>query len=96
MPDLLQQELFVDHVASVFYEYKEGVSPESILLAYPGLLSLENVYGAITYYLAHQPDVENYLVETGRIWERSRSRQRIPEELRQRLERAKKQLHSAR
>ncbi len=77
---------------SVVYEYEGGASPESILLAYPGLGSLENVYGAITYYLANRREVDAYLEETGKLWDSMRSKQRLPEELRQRLERAKKEL----
>jgi uncharacterized protein (DUF433 family) len=81
---------------SVVYEYKDGASPESILLAYPGLGSLENVYGAITYYLANQSEVENYLEATAKLWDSMRSQQRLPEPLRQRLERAKKEMISHR
>jgi uncharacterized protein (DUF433 family) len=77
---------------SVVYEYNSGASPESILLAYPGLGSLENVYGAITYYLANCNEVESYLKETDGLWESMRSQQRLPEQLRQRLERARQEI----
>jgi hypothetical protein len=39
----------------VVYEFEEGASPESILLAYPGLNSLENVYWR-NYLLFGQPE----------------------------------------
>ena len=81
---------------SVVYEYDGGASPESILLAYPGLGSLENVYGAITYYLANRREVESYLEETDKLWERMRSQRQIPEGLRQRLDRAKREVPSNR
>ncbi len=71
------------------YAFKEGASPESILLSYPGLRSLENVYGSITYYLARQDEVERYLEATEAVWEQRRSEQRLPEPLTQRLEQAK-------
>jgi uncharacterized protein (DUF433 family) len=81
---------------SVVYEFEDGASPESILLAYPGLNSLENVYGAITYYLANRNEVGTYLQATDQLWESMRSRQQFPEPLRQRLERAKKDVISHR
>ncbi|HEX9732409.1 MAG TPA: hypothetical protein VGG06_10530 [Thermoanaerobaculia bacterium] len=37
-----------------------GQAPESIVRSFP-LLSLEQVYGAITYYLAHREEVDAHL-----------------------------------
>ena len=45
---------------SVVYAFLNGSSPESIVDSLP-VLTLEEVYGAITYYLAHQADVDAYL-----------------------------------
>lgn len=45
---------------SVVYAFLNGQSPESILDSFP-VLTLEQVYGAITYYLAHQEEVDGYL-----------------------------------
>jgi uncharacterized protein (DUF433 family) len=45
---------------SVVYAFLNGSSPESIVDCFPAL-TLEQVYGAITYYLAHQADVDAYL-----------------------------------
>jgi uncharacterized protein (DUF433 family) len=45
---------------SVVYAFLNGVSPESIQDSFP-VLTLEQVYGAIAYYLAHQPEVDAYL-----------------------------------
>ena len=45
---------------SVVYAFLHGSSPESIVDCFPAL-TLEQVYGAITYYLAHQADVDAYL-----------------------------------
>jgi uncharacterized protein (DUF433 family) len=45
---------------SVVYAFLNGVSPESIVDSFPAL-SLEQVYGAIAYYLAHQVEVDAYL-----------------------------------
>lgn len=48
-------------LASVVVQFQQGASPETILQNFPSLASLENVYGAIAYYLANQPAVEQYL-----------------------------------
>ena len=45
---------------SVVYAFLNGVSPESMVDSFP-VLTLEQVYGAITYYLAHQTEVDAYL-----------------------------------
>lgn len=45
---------------SVVWAFKRGASPESIKHSFP-LLTLEHVYGAITYYLAHEEDIDRYL-----------------------------------
>jgi uncharacterized protein (DUF433 family) len=45
---------------SVIYSFLNGDSPESIAQNFP-LLSLEQVYGAVTFYLANQESVDAYL-----------------------------------
>lgn len=45
---------------SVVYAFLNGLSPESIVDSFP-ILTLEQVYGAITYYLAHQAEIDTYL-----------------------------------
>ena len=45
---------------SVVYAFLNGSSPESIIESFPAL-TLEQVYGAITYYLAYQAEVDAYL-----------------------------------
>ena len=47
---------------SVVYAFLNGESPESIAQNLP-LLSLEQVYGAITFYLANRELVDAYLIE---------------------------------
>ena len=51
---------------SVVHPFKNGASPESILRSFPLIGSLEKVYGAITFYLAHREDVDAYLREQER------------------------------
>lgn len=46
---------------SVIYAFLDGISPESIAAEYFPVLSLEQVYGAITYYLSHRHTIDAYL-----------------------------------
>jgi len=45
---------------SVVYEFLRGESPEAIGQAFPSL-TLEQVYGGITFYLANRLEVDSYL-----------------------------------
>jgi uncharacterized protein (DUF433 family) len=45
---------------SVVQAFKRGAAPESIQRAFP-LLTLEEVYGAIAFYLGHTQEVDTYL-----------------------------------
>jgi uncharacterized protein (DUF433 family) len=45
---------------SIIYAFQKGLSPESIVQSFP-LLTLEQVYGAITFYLANRTEIDAYL-----------------------------------
>ena len=45
---------------SIVYAFISGQSAEAIAQAFPAL-NLEQVYGAIAYYLAHRADIDRYL-----------------------------------
>jgi uncharacterized protein (DUF433 family) len=45
---------------SIVYAFLEGQTAESIAQSFP-VLTLEQVYGAITFYLANRPDIDAYL-----------------------------------
>ena len=45
---------------SIVYAFLNGQTAESIAQSFP-VLTLEQVYGAITFYLANQVDIEAYL-----------------------------------
>ena len=47
---------------SIVYAFLDGHTAESIQQSFP-VLTLEQVYGAITYYLAHQEAIEAHLRE---------------------------------
>jgi uncharacterized protein (DUF433 family) len=45
---------------SIVYAFLAGASAETIAQAFP-VLSLEQVYGAIAFYLGHREEVDRYL-----------------------------------
>ena len=56
---------------SVVIAFQEGHSPETIQQLYPAL-SLEEVYGAVAYYLANRNEVDQYLKRQEQLWEQAR------------------------
>lgn len=80
---------------SVVYAFQRGAAPESILRSFP-LLTLEQVYGSIAYYLAHEQQINDYLrrgeAEFAALSHASREElRRAKPELYVRLEAARKQ-----
>jgi len=47
---------------SLIYLFREGMSAESMVESYPAL-SLEQVHGALAFYLSKQKEIDLYLVE---------------------------------
>jgi uncharacterized protein (DUF433 family) len=62
-------------LASVIYEFKNGAAPESILRSFP-LLTLEEIYGAITFYLSNQQQIDAYLSAREAEYDRQRQQER--------------------
>jgi uncharacterized protein (DUF433 family) len=81
---------------SVVYAFLRGAAPESIAQSYP-TLSLEEVYGAIAYYLANQAEMDVMLASNDREFEllRRQTRDANPN-LYKKLEEARQQLPSPR
>lgn len=79
---------------SVVYDFQSGASPEYIQKSYPAL-TLEQVYGAIAYYLANQDTIDQYLIEGEREFEnfQQASREKHPEWY-EKMEKARKELAS--
>src|SRR5262245_57668417 len=70
---------------SVVYAFQQGHSAESIQQQYPAL-SLEEVYGAVAYYLANREEVHQYLKRQEQVWEEQRRlAEQTPSPLRDRL-----------
>jgi hypothetical protein len=56
---------------SVVYAFLDGQTAEAIAQAFP-VLTLEEVYGAIAYYLAHRGEVDAYLARSRADYEAKR------------------------
>ena len=81
---------------SVVYEFRRGAAPESILRAFPLIGSLERIYGAIAFYLAHQDEVDRYLIQQEKLWAGMRARQELPPGLKERIDQARRELAARR
>jgi len=60
---------------SVVYGFLEGQTAETIAQSYPAL-TLEQVYGAIAYYLANRPEIDTYLRQADAEFEKQSQRTR--------------------
>jgi len=75
---------------SVVYAFRRGASPESIQRSFPSLI-LEQIYGAITFYLSHQEEIDQYLLEGEAEHEKLRAASRAAHpEFYEKLDRARK------
>ena len=61
-------------IDSVVAGFQQGLSAETIQQQYPAL-TLEEVYGAITYYLGHRRLVDAYLLKQQQTWNNLRGQQ---------------------
>jgi uncharacterized protein (DUF433 family) len=83
-------------VDSIVYAFRRGESPETICQNFE-LLRLEEVYGAIAYYLANRPEIDAYLMRQNEKWEEGRrNAEPLPVTLRERLIRTRDELHTTR
>jgi uncharacterized protein (DUF433 family) len=81
---------------SIVHAFSRGESPETICQNFE-TLRLEEVYGAIAYYLANQDDIDAYLIRQSHKWaEGTRNAETLPVNLRERLARAREEMHTTR
>ena len=77
---------------SVVYGFLNGDSPETIRDNFP-TLNLEQVYGAIAYYLSHQAEIDGLLKTKQEGFEAARNSQtHVSSDLRGRLHQAREAL----
>jgi len=74
----------------VVREFREGQSPEAIRSDFP-TLSLEQVYGALTFYLGHKDEVDNDMAARERVEDAFSEAHPAPSHLKEKLERAQRQ-----
>ncbi|MBI4905113.1 MAG: hypothetical protein HY820_15875 [Acidobacteria bacterium] len=67
-------------LASVIHSFRRGESPETILQNFPLIGSLAKVYGAITFILDNPKEVDAYLVDQEKLWDRFMHEHPISEE----------------
>jgi uncharacterized protein (DUF433 family) len=83
---------------SIVRRFWEGDTPESIVQSFP-VLTLEQVYGAIAYYLRHQECIDTYLkqaeAEEAAIVEQLRHQNRALHERLVRLKSERVQTHES-
>ncbi len=81
---------------SIVHAFRRGESPETICQNFE-LLRLEEVYGAVAYYLANHADIDAYLIRQNEKWvEGRRNAEPLPANLRERLMRVRDELHTTR
>ena len=79
----------------VVYEFQQSSSPECIQQSFP-VLTLEQVYGAIAYYLANKEEIDKYIAEGEIEWEKFRqwSREKYHDWY-ERMEKARKEMFTS-
>jgi uncharacterized protein (DUF433 family) len=65
-----QTRVMLDSVLAAFHQ---GHSAETIAQQYP-VVTLEEIYGAITYYLANRAEVDRYLHRQEEVWKQEREK----------------------
>jgi uncharacterized protein (DUF433 family) len=82
-------------LAHVVREFEHGESPEAIRSHYP-TLSIEQVYGAITFYLGHKEEVEKDIAERESEEDDFSKTHPTPPEIKEKFERMRQQTLSRR
>jgi len=78
-------------LAHIVYEFQQGAAPECIRSSFP-TLTLEQVYGAITFYLGNKDEVEKDMAERRREEDEFTRTHPAPPHLKEKLERARREL----
>lgn len=82
-------------LAHIVRQFQNGEPPEAIRLHYP-TLTLEQVYGAITFFLGNKQEVENDIVEREREEDAFTGSHPAPPEIREKFKRMRQQLSARR
>ena len=82
-------------LAFVVREFRDGQSPEAIRSDFP-TLSLEQVYGAITFYLGHEQEADEDIAARAGVEDVFSSTHPVPSDVKEKLDRARRQLDQER
>jgi uncharacterized protein (DUF433 family) len=82
-------------LAHVVRQFQSGESPEAIRSHYP-TLTLEQVYGAITFYLGNREEVEKDAAEREREEEEFSRAHPTPPEIKRKFEQMRQQMRAQR
>ena len=81
---------------SVALAFQQGLAPETIAAECFPTLTLEQVYGAITYYLAHRPEIDAYLQQNETEFEAFReATHKADPQFSEKLAQARRQMQTA-
>ena len=78
-------------LAHLVREFQQGEPPEAIRSHY-STLSLEQVYGAIAFYLGHKSEVENDIAERERVENEFTKTHPTPPDIKEKFERMHRQM----
>ena len=78
-------------LAHLVREFQHGEAPEAIRSHY-STLTLEQVYGAITFYLGHKDEVENDIAEREREEDEFTKTHPTPPDIKEKFERMRQQM----
>ncbi len=73
----------------LIHDFRRGETADAIFEAYSSIVSLANVYGAITFILEHPKEIEAYLQQQDERYEQFKADNPISPEMIQRIERAR-------
>lgn len=73
------------------HDFQRGRSAEGIFEAYPALGSLAKVYGAVAFILEHPAEIDAYLQDQERTFERIKTQYPMPQDMIDRFEQARKE-----
>jgi uncharacterized protein (DUF433 family) len=79
----------------IVWQYRNGEDPETIRSHYP-TLSLEQVNGAIAFYLDHKDEVEQVMEKRRRLEDAYVAAHPTPPEIKEKFERMRRQMTSRR
>lgn len=59
-------------VATILFDWRAGQMPEEIHEGFPSV-PLSDIYGTIAYYLEHQAEMDQYLLDIEELWRTQRA-----------------------